>query len=143
MIVDPPMKVGITFSAFDLFHAGHVLMLGECKLHCDYLIAGLQIDPSIDRPQEKNKPIQSIVERQIQLNGCKYVDEVVTYHTENDLEDILKSMRIDVRILGKEYQTNKNYTGYKICVAKGIEIVYNNRDHDWSSTELRERIKGN
>lgn len=137
------MKVGITFSAFDLFHAGHVLMLAECKLHCDYLIAGLQIDPSIDRPEEKNKPIQSIIERQIQLNGCKYVDEVVTYHTEKDLEDILKSMRIDVRILGKEYQTNKGYTGYKICVAKGIEIVYNSRDHDWSSTELRERIKGN
>ena len=97
------MKVGITFSTFDLFHAGHVKMLEEAKRNCDYLIVGLQLDPSIDRP-EKNAPSQSIIERYIQLKACIYVDEIVPYVREQDLEDILKSFKIDVRIIGEEYK---------------------------------------
>jgi len=135
------MKVGITFSTFDLLHAGHLLMLKEAKESCDHLIVGLQTDPTIDRPDTKNKPVQSIIERQIQLEGCKYVDEIVIYQTERDVEDILKTKKIDVRILGVEYQGN-NFTGKQICLDKDIELVYNSRDHDWSTTELRNRIKG-
>lgn len=135
------MKIGITFSTFDLFHAGHVLMLKEAKESCDHLIAGLQTDPTIDRPSVKNKPIQSIVERQIQVEGCKYVDSVVIYESEKDVEDILKSYNINVRILGVEYK-DKDFTGKDICKTRGIEIVYNSRDHDWSTTELRKRIAG-
>ena len=135
------MKVGITFSTFDLFHAGHVLMLKEAKESCDHLIAAIQTDPTIDRPNSKNKPIQSIVERQIQVEGCKYVDSIVIYETEKDVEDILKSTKINVRIIGVEYK-DKSFTGKEICNDKGIEIVYNSRDHDWSTTELRNRIGG-
>ena len=135
------MKVGITFSTFDLFHAGHVLMLKEAKESCDHLIAGIQTDPTIDRPGVKNKPIQSIVERQIQVEGCKYVDSIVTYESEKDVEDILKSTKVDVRIIGAEYK-DKSFTGKEICNDRGIEIVYNSRDHDWSTTELRKRIVG-
>jgi len=134
------MKVGITFSTFDLFHAGHVLMLKEAKESCDHLIAAIQTDPTIDRPNSKNKPIQTIVERQIQVEGCKYVDSIVIYETEKDVEDILKSTKINVRIIGVEYK-DKSFTGKEICNDKGIEIVYNSRDHDWSTTELRERLK--
>ena len=133
------MKVGITFSTFDLFHSGHVLMLKEAKESCDHLIAGIQTDPTIDRPDTKNKPIQSIIERQIQVTGCKYVDSIVIYETEKDVEDILKSTKIDVRILGIEYK-DKEFTGKSICKEKGIELVFNSRDHDWSTTELRNRI---
>jgi len=133
------MKVGITFSTFDLFHAGHVLMLKEAKESCDHLIAGIQTDPTIDRPDTKNKPIQSIVERQIQVEGCKYVDSIVIYNTEKDIEDILKSTKLDVRIIGVEYK-DKDFTGKEICNNRGIEVVYNSRDHDWSTTELRERM---
>ncbi len=133
------MRVGITFSTFDLFHAGHVLMLKEAKESCDHLIAGIQTDPTIDRPGIKNKPVQSIVERQIQVNGCKYVDSIVVYESEKDVEDILKSTKIDVRILGIEYK-DKEFTGKSICKEKGIELVFNSRDHDWSTTELRNRI---
>ena len=133
------MKVGITFSTFDLFHAGHVLMLKEAKESCDHLIAGIQTDPTIDRPDTKNKPIQSIVERQIQLESCKYVDSVIVYETEKDIEDILKSTKLDVRIIGVEY-TYKEFTGKDICNDKEIKIVYNSRGHDWSTTELRERM---
>ena len=133
------MKVGITFSTFDLLHAGHVKMLEEAKNHCDYLIVGLQLDPSIDRP-EKNAPSQSVIERYIQLKGSKYVDEIVPYVTEQDLEDVLKSFKIDVRIIGIEYK-EKNYTGRDYCEDNGIEIFYNSRDHRFSSSGLRKQIK--
>lgn len=131
-------KVGITFSTFDFFHAGHVKMLEEAKRECDYLIVGLQLDPSIDRP-EKNKPVQSIIERYIQVSSCKYVDEVVPYISEKDLEEILRSFKIDVRIVGEEYK-NKEYTGKSYCEQKGIRLYYNSRDHDFSSSGLRKRI---
>ena len=132
-------KVGITFSTFDLFHAGHVAMLAEAKNHCDYLIAALQTDPTIDRPDSKNPPIQSIVERQIQVSTNRNVDEVVIYQTEKDLEDLLLILPIDVRILGVEY-ADKEFTGKQICVDRGIEIVYNGRDHSFSSSSLRKRV---
>jgi glycerol-3-phosphate cytidylyltransferase len=133
------LKIGITFSTFDLCHAGHVAMLAEAKNHCDYLIAGLQTDPTIDRPDTKNKPVQSIVERQIQLSSCRYVDEVVVYQTEQDLVDILLTLPIDVRILGVEYQ-GKEFSGDEACRKKGIELVFNSRDHSFSSSNLRKRV---
>jgi glycerol-3-phosphate cytidylyltransferase len=133
------LKVGITFSTFDLFHAGHVAMLSESKNHCDYLIAALQTDPTIDRPDTKNPPIQSIVERQIQLSTNRNVDEVVIYQTEKDLEDLLLILPVDVRILGVEY-ADKAFTGKEICIKRGIEIVYNGRDHSFSSSSLRKRV---
>jgi glycerol-3-phosphate cytidylyltransferase len=133
------LKIGITFSTFDLLHAGHVAMLAEVKNHCDYLICGLQTDPTIDRPETKNKPIQSIVERQITLSACRFVDEIVVYQTEKDLEDILLTLPIDVRILGVEYK-DKDFTGRNICEKRGIEIVYNGRDHSFSSSSLRKRV---
>ena len=133
------VKIGITFSTFDLLHAGHVAMLAEAKNHCDYLICGLQTDPTIDRPETKNKPVQSIVERQIQLASCRYVDEVVVYQTEQDLVDILLTLPIDVRILGVEYAT-KGFTGDDACNKKGIELVFNSRDHSFSSSSLRKRV---
>jgi glycerol-3-phosphate cytidylyltransferase len=136
---DQGKKIGITFSTFDLLHAGHIAMLSEAKNHCDYLIAGLQTDPTIDRPDTKNKPVQSIVERQIQLAATRYVDEIVVYQTEKDLEDILLTLPIDVRILGIEYKDN-GFTGEKICFDRGIEIVYNKRDHSFSSSNLRKRV---
>ena len=132
-------KIGIVFSAFDMLHAGHVAMLAEAKNHCDYLICGLQTDPTIDRPDTKNKPIQSIVERQITLSACRFVDEIVVYQTEKDLEDILLTLPIDVRILGVEYK-DKDFTGRNICEQRGIEIVYNGRDHSFSSSSLRKRV---
>jgi len=132
-------KVGITFSTFDLLHAGHIAMLSEAKNHCDYLIAGLQTDPTIDRPDTKNKPIQSIVERQIQLSACRYVDEVVVYSTEQDLRDLLLILPVDVRVLGVEYQ-EKDFSGLAECKQRGIEIVYNGRDHSFSSSSLRKRV---
>ena len=131
-------KIGFTCSTFDLLHAGHVTMLEEAKHHCDYLIVGLQNDPTLDRP-EKNAPIQSIVERQIQLAAIKYVDEVVIYNTEQDLEDLLLTLPIDVRILGDEYKT-KDFTGKAIAKARGCKIIYNGRDHSFSSTSLRKRV---
>ncbi len=130
--------VGITFSTFDLFHAGHVKMLEEAKSVCDYLIVGLQLDPSIDRA-EKNKPVQSIIERYIQVSSCNFVDEVVPYITEKDLDDILRSFKIDVRVIGEEYR-DKDFTGKAYCEQKGIELYYNRRDHGFSSSELRKRI---
>lgn len=133
------MKVGITFSTFDLFHAGHVKMLEEAKRQCDFLIVGIQLDPSIDRP-EKNKPVQGLVERYIQVKGCKHVDEIVPYVTEQDLEDILRSFKIDVRIIGEEYR-EKGFTGKEYCSQKGIEIYYNARDHRFSSSGLRNVVK--
>jgi glycerol-3-phosphate cytidylyltransferase len=133
------MKIGITFSSFDLFHPGHVLMLKEAKNQCDYLIVGLQLDPSIDR-SNKNVPSQSIVERYIQLKDSKYVDEIVPYVLEQDVEDILRSFKIDVRIIGEEYKT-VNFTGKEYCKEKGIEIYYNSREHHFSSTEIKTRLK--
>ena len=133
------LKIGITFSSFDLLHAGHIAMLAECKNHCDYLIAALQTDPTIDRPDTKNKPIQSIVERQIQLAACRYVDNVVIYQTEQDLRDLLLILPIDVRILGVEYQ-DKSFTGEQECYDRGIELIFNERDHSFSSSSLRKRV---
>ena len=132
------MKVGITFSCFDLFHAGHVAMLQEAKTQCDYLIVGLQTDPTIDRP-EKNKPIQSVFERYMQLKACKYIDEIVPYATEKDVEDILLTYAIDVRIIGQDYM-ELDFTGKDLCAWKGIDIYYNRRQHSFSTSELRNRV---
>lgn len=132
-------SVGIVFSSFDLLHAGHIAMLSEAKTHCDYLIAALQTDPTIDRPDTKNKPVQSIVERQIQLQAVRYVDEIVVYQTEKDLEDILLTLPVNVRILGVEYQ-DKEFTGKSICEQRGIKLIYNSRDHSFSSSNLRKRV---
>lgn len=132
------MKIGITFSAFDLLHAGHITMLEEAKRQCDYLICALQTDPTLDRP-EKNRPTQTVVERYIQLKGCKFVDEIVPYATEQDLEDILRSFKIDVRIIGDEYK-EKKFTGRDYCEAKGIELYFNKRDHRFSSSSLRKEV---
>ncbi|MFB9076928.1 adenylyltransferase/cytidyltransferase family protein [Flavobacterium procerum] len=134
------MKIGITFSAFDLLHAGHIKMLEEAKEQCDYLIVGLQTDPTVDRP-EKNKPTQTVVERYIQLKGCKFVDEIIPYSTEQDLEDILRSFKIDVRILGEEYK-DKKFTGRDYCEQKGIVLHFNVRDHRFSSSGLRKEVAG-
>jgi glycerol-3-phosphate cytidylyltransferase len=132
-------KIGITFSTFDMLHAGHIAMLSEARNHCDYLICGLQTDPTIDRPDTKNKPIQSIVERQIQLAACRYVDEVVVYQTEQDLVDLLLILPLDVCILGVEYE-DKNFSGRDECYDRGIDIVFNGRDHSFSSSSLRRRV---
>lgn len=132
------LKIGITFSQFDMLHAGHVAMLAEAKNHCDYLIAALQNNASWDR-SEKNAPIQTIVERQIQLAAVRFVDEIVVYNTEKDLEDILLTLPVDVRILGVEYM-KKDFTGRAICEKRGIEIVFNGRDHSFSSSSLRKRV---
>jgi len=132
-------KIGFTCSCFDLLHAGHVAMLEEVKNYCEHLIVGLQVDPSMER-EEKNKPIQSLLERQIQLRACKYVDEIIVYETEQDLKTILKTLPINIRFLGKEY-TIDGFTGRGICKKKGIRIHFNHRLHDFSSSELRERIK--
>ena len=136
---DEGKKIGITFSTFDMLHAGHIAMLAEAKNHCDYLIAGLQTDPTIDRSDTKNKPVQSIVERQIQLAACRYVDEVVVYQTEQDLIDLLLILPIDVRVLGVEYE-DKEYTGKREGHSRGIEAIFNRRDHSFSSSGLRQRV---
>lgn len=132
------LTVGIVFSQFDIIHAGHIAMLAEAKQHCDYLIAGLQNNAQWDR-SEKNAPVQSIVERQIQLSAVRFVDEIIVYNTEKDLEDILLTIPVDVRILGEEY-TNQEFTGKNICERRGIQIIFNSRDHDFSSSDLRKRI---
>lgn len=133
------MKTGITFSTFDLFHAGHVKMLEEAKRQCDYLIVGLQSDPTIDR-STKNKPIQSLVERYIQVKACKYVDEIVPYSTEVELLEILQSFKIDLRIVGEDY-IDKDFTGKQFCIDNNIEIYFNSRKHNFSSSSLRKKIK--
>jgi glycerol-3-phosphate cytidylyltransferase len=132
------MIVGFTCSTFDLLHSGHVAMLREAKEHCDYLICGLQTDPSIDR-SEKNSPVQTIVERQVQLAAVKYVDEVIVYETERDLEDILEMFHIDIRILGNEYR-DKDFTGKDICKRRSIQLYFNKREHRFSSSSLRKLI---
>jgi glycerol-3-phosphate cytidylyltransferase len=130
--------VGFTCSTFDLLHAGHILMLAECKQICDYLIVGVQSDPTVDRPNTKNKPVQSIVERYVQLSAVKFVDEIIVYNTEKDLEDMLMFLPISVRIIGEEYK-DKDFTGKQICEDRGIKIWYNSRSHRFSSSELRQR----
>jgi glycerol-3-phosphate cytidylyltransferase len=130
--------VGFTCSTFDLLHAGHILMLAECKQICDYLIVGVQSDPTIDRPGIKNKPVQSIVERYVQLSAVKFVDEIIVYNTEKDLEDMLMFLPINVRIIGEEYK-DKDFTGKQICEDRGIKIWFNSRSHRFSSYELRQR----
>jgi len=130
--------VGFTCSTFDLLHAGHILMLAECKTICDYLIVGVQSDPSIDRPGTKNKPVQSIVERYVQLSAVKFVDEIIVYNTEKDLEDMLMFLPISVRIIGEEYK-DKDFTGKEICEDRNIKIWFNSRTHRFSSSELRQR----
>jgi len=132
------MKVGFSCSSFDLLHAGHVQMLREAKEQCDYLICGLQIDPSIDR-NTKNAPLQTIVERYTQLKAVRYVDEIIPYITEEDLEDILSMYHIDVRILGEEYK-DKDFTGKDICKKRDIQLYFNKRDHRFSSSDLRYRL---
>jgi glycerol-3-phosphate cytidylyltransferase len=133
------MRVGIVFSAFDLLHAGHIGMLREARENCDYLIVGLQTDPTIDRPTEKNKPVQTLVERYAQLNALKFVDEIVPYQTEEDVIDILELFQIDVRFLGEEYR-EKEFTGKDVCRKRGIELHFNKRDHRFSTSGLRKRV---
>jgi len=133
------MRIGFTCSTFDLLHAGHVQMLRDAKQHCDYLMVGLQVDPSLDRA-EKNKPVQTIVERYTQLKGIKYVDEIIPYGTEEDLLDLMELYTIDVRILGEEYR-DKDFTGRDICRKRDIDIVFNNRDHRFSTSDLRTRVR--
>ena len=128
-------KIGFTGSCFDLLHAGHILMLEDSKKQCDYLIVGLQTDPTIDR-KEKNKPIQSLEERRIQLEAIKYVDEVIVYETENELYELLYKLMPNVRILGTDYE-HKYFTGIEI---DGIDIYFHKRDHDYSTSSLREKI---
>ena len=132
------MKIGFTCSTFDLFHAGHIMMLKEARRQCEHLIVGLQSDPTIDRPDTKNKPVQSMFERFVQLDACKYVNEVIPYSTEKELLDILLSYPISVRIIGEEYE-DKEFTGKQLP----IEIYYNKRRHSFSTTELRQRVINN
>ena len=133
------MRVGITFSAFDLLHAGHIGMLREAAENCDYLIAGLQTDPTIDRPDTKNKPVQTLVERYAQLNALKFIDEIVPYQTEQDLLDILELFQINVRFLGEEYKEGE-FSGKDICRKRGIQLHFNKRDHRFSTSDLRKRV---
>ena len=130
--------IGITCSTFDLLHTGHVIMLEECKKYCDYLICALQVDPTLDRP-EKNKPIQSIVERYLQLEAVKHVDKIIPYSTEEDLKTIFMSLDLNVRIIGEEYK-DQEFTAKDICQKRGIKLIYNKREHDFSTTSLRKRI---
>lgn len=132
------MKIGFNCSSFDLLHAGHVTMLKMEKKLCDYLIVALQIDPTIDRPGIKNKPVQSAYERYVQLQGCKYVDEILIYETEFDLLQLLMTQKIDIRFLSDEY-IDRDFTGKQYCIDNGIELHYHKRQHIYSSSELRER----
>lgn len=133
------MKTGITFGAFDLCHAGHVLMFQDCKHHCDYLIVGLQFDPSLERAT-KNKPVQSFYERYVQLKAIKYIDEIIPYAYEYEIIQILKSRDLNVRFVGADY-IGKDFTGRDTCLDRQIDICFNNRDHDFSTSELRKRIE--
>ena len=128
------IKKGFTCGAFDLLHAGHILMLQEAKSVCDYLIVGLQTDPSLDR-ESKNSPVQSLEERRIQIEAVKYVDEVIIYETEKDLLSLLKRLKPDIRIIGADHK-GKPFTGHEL----DIELFFNSRNHSWSSSDLRRRI---
>jgi len=138
LILETDMRIGFVASSFDLLHAGHIQMLREAKEQCDYLIVGLQTDPTIDRPK-KNQPVQTVVERYTQLKGVRYVDEIIPYATESDLEDILTMYHIDVRILGEEYR-DLDFTGKDICKKRSIQLYFNKRDHRFSSSDLRKRV---
>lgn len=134
------MKKGFTCSCFDLMHPGHIKMLQDARDQCDYLIVGLQSDPTIDRPDTKNKPIQTLEERQIMLSAVRFIDEIMIYDTEDDLYSYLKKNKPDIRILGSDYDIpDKRFTGDNL----DIDIYYHKRDHNWSSTEMRQRIKKN
>jgi len=133
------MKIGFNCSSFDLFHAGHITMLKVEKELCDYLKVALQVDPTIDRPGVKNKPVQTVYERYVQLQGCKYVDEILVYETEADLLNLIQTQTIDIRFLSEEYE-NRDFTGKQYCIDHGIEIFYHLRRHQYSSTELRNRV---
>ena len=126
--------IGFTCGAFDLTHAGHYLMFQEVKKKCDFLIVGLQIDPSIDR-KNKNKPVQTLAERMIQLKACKYIDKIIVYKTEKGLVELLKKLRPDVRFVGDDWK-NKNYTGKNLP----IKVIFNSRNHNYSTTNLRQRV---
>lgn len=133
------MKIGFNCSTFDLCHPGHIVMLKKEKELCDYLIVGLQVDPTIDRPGTKNKPIQTVYERYVQLKGLSYVDEIIPYETEQDLLNLMMSQEIHIRFLGEEYR-DKNFTGKQYCLDNSIELYYHSRKHSFSTTELRNRI---
>lgn len=137
-MTQPKKIIGITCSTFDLLHTGHIIMLEECKKYCDYLICALQVDPTIDRPN-KNKPIQSLVERYIQLDAVSYVDKIIPYVTEQDLEELFESLDLDVRIIGEDYR-NQSFTGKEICNKRNIKLIYNKRDHKFSTSSLRDKI---
>ena len=132
------MKIGFNCSSFDLLHAGHVTMLKMEKQLCDYLVVALQVDPTIDRPGIKNKPVQSVYERYVQLQACKYVDEILVYESEFDLQQLLMTQKIDIRFLSEEY-LNRDFTGKQYCIDNGIELYYHKRQHVYSSSELRAR----
>lgn len=133
------MIIGFNCSSFDLFHAGHVTMLKVEKQMCDYLVVALQVDPTIDRPGIKNQPVQSTYERYVQLQACRYVDEILVYETESDLLNLLKTQKINIRFLGDEYK-DRDFTGKQFCIEQGIELVYHHRTHQYSSSELRSRV---
>ena len=133
------IKTGITFGCFDLCHAGHVLMLEECKQYCDYLIVGLQVDPSEERPS-KNKPIQDLFERHTQLKAVTWVDEVIPYRFEHEIITMLQALSVDVRFVGEDY-IDKDFTGKIYCIENGIELLYNTRRHNFSTSELRRRLE--
>ena len=132
------MKIGFNCSTFDLLHAGHVTMLKMEKQLCDYLIVALQVDPTIDRPVIKNKPVQTVYERFVQLQACKYIDEILVYETEADLLNLIKTQTMHVRFLSDEY-IGKDFTGKQYCIENGIELHYHKRQHTYSSTDLRVR----
>ena len=132
-------RIGITFSTFDMLHAGHIAMLSDAKNHCDYLIAGLQTDPTIDRPDTKNKPVQSLLERFIQLKSIRYVDEVYPYETESDLENLIGILDIQKRFIGYDHY-GEVHTGQALCIHRNIEIIYNKRFHHWSSSRMRNKL---
>jgi glycerol-3-phosphate cytidylyltransferase len=133
------MKIGFNCSSFDLFHAGHVTMLKMEKEMCDYLKVALQVDPTIDRPGVKNKPVQSVYERHVQLQACKYVDEILVYETEEDLLNLIQTQTIHIRFLSEEYM-DRNFTGKQYCIDHDIELFYHLRKHKYSSTEIRNRV---
>ena len=133
------MKIGFNCSSFDLFHAGHVTMLKMEKELCDYLKVAIQVDPTVDRPGTKNKPVQSIYERYVQLQGCKYVDEILVYETEADLLNLIKTQTMHIRFLSEEY-LNRDFTGKQYCMDNNIELHYHKRQHTFSSSELRARV---
>ena len=132
------MIKGVIAGNFDVIHPGYIKMFKQCKKHCDYLICALQNDPTIDR-KDKNKPIQSLVERYLQLDAVKYVDKIIPYNDEKELEELFSSLDLDVRIIGEDYK-DKNYTAKSICQKRGIRIIYNKRDHNYSTTNLRKKI---